>query len=173
MAVLVVGSEKNFAAVRARLTRGSVSSAAAKRIAAAFRQVNPGLDLDDLRPGTILAVPEIPELSAPARLSLDDGVEQAADAMLAHASQILDGLVEAASSRAREAAAERRRVLKAMDGGEVREAADKVQGLAEELEAAHAAIEEEQAADKDRAAALKKARAQWGQDLTAFRELVR
>jgi hypothetical protein len=173
MAVLVVGSEKNFAAVRARVATGTVSSAAAKRIAEAFRQANPGVDLDKLQPGTVLAVPDLPELKARGDLALDDGVERAADAVLAQANQILDGLVETASTLRKEAAAERRQVAKAMDGREVREAAEQIPGLGEDIEAARRALEEDEATDKERAAALKKAQARWAPELTAFRELLR
>jgi len=173
MAVLVVGSEKNFAGLRARVVTGTVSSAAAKRIAEAFRRANPAVDFDKLRPGTILTVPDLPELSARAGLTLDDGIDQAADAVLANATEILDGLVETANRLRKEAAAERRQVAKAMDQGEVREAADRIPGLREDLEAARNALEEEEAGDKERAAALKKARAQWAEELSAFRELLR
>jgi len=173
MAVLVVGSEKNFAAVRGRVTTGTVSGAAAKRIAEAFRKANPGVDLDKLRAGTVLVVPDLPELTARGDISFDDGVLKAADFALANATEALDGLVETAARQRREAATERRRVAKAMDSGEVRETADRIPGLLADLEAAHAALETDEAADKEHAAALKKAQAQWSEELKAFRELLR
>lgn len=173
MAVLVIGSEKNFAGLRARVVTGTVSGAAAKRIADAFRRANPGVDFDKLRPGTVLTVPDLAELGTRGDLSLDDGVAQAADAALADATEILDGLVETATKLRKEAAAERRQVAKAMDGREVREAAERIPGLGEDVEAARRALEEDEAADKERAAALKKAQARWAQELTAFREMLR
>lgn len=173
MAVLVVGSEKNFAAVRARVASGTVTGAAAKRIADAFRQANPGVDLDKLQPGTVLVVPDLPELKARGDITLDDGVVKAADIALANATETLDGLVEAATRQRKEAAAERRRVAKVIDAGELRETADRIPGLLADLEMARRALEEDEVADKVHAAALKKAQAQWAADLKAFRELLR
>jgi len=173
MAVLVVGAEKNFAAVRARIVTGTMSSAAAKRITDAFRKANPGVDLDKLSPGTVLVVPDLPELKTRGDITLDDGVMEAADFALSNATEALDGLVETATRQWREAAAERRRVAKAMDAGEVRETADRTPGLLEDLDMARRALEEDEAADRDHAAALKKAQAQWREDLKAFRELLR
>ena len=173
MAVLVVGSEKNFAAVRARVATGTVSGAAAKRIAEAFRMANPGVDLDKLQPGTILVVPDLPELKARGNITLDDGVMKAADFALANATEALDGLVETAARQRREAGVERRRIAKAMDAGEVREIADRIPGLLEDLEMARRALEADEAVEKEHAAALKKAQGQWTEDLKAFRELLR
>ena len=173
MAVLVVGSEKNVAAVRARVATGAVSGAAAKRIADAFRQANPGVDLDNLQPGTVLVVPDLPELKARGDITLDDGVVKAADIALANATETLDGLVETATRQRKEAAAERRRVAKVIDAGELRETADRTPGLLADLEMARQALETDEVADKVHAAALKKAQAQWAADLKAFRELLR
>jgi hypothetical protein len=172
MAVLVVGSEKSFAAVRARVATGTVSGAAAKRIADAFRKANPGVDLDQLQPGTILVVPDLPELTPRGNITLDDGVMQAADLALASATEALDGLVETAARQRREAGVERRRVAKAMDAGELREIADRIPGLLEDLEVVRRGLEAGDAADKEHTGALKKAQGQWAEDLQAFRKLL-
>ena len=173
MAVLVVGNERNLAGIRARIVTGTVSRAAAKRIGEAFRQANPGVDFDALRPGTILTVPSIPELSEHAGLSLDDAVGKAADTAVANASEILDGLGEVAARLMKQARAERREVAKAMDGEGVRGAIERIRGLGDDVEAVHRAIDQAEAESKDRAAAVRKARDQWGEELKEFRAILR
>jgi hypothetical protein len=165
MAVLVVGSEKNLAGIRARLVTGNVSRAAAKRIADAFRHANPGVNFDALQPGTILSVPPIPELSKHANVSFDDAVGHAADAVVANASEILDTLGETAARLVKEARGERREVAKAIDTDEVRAAIERIRGLGDDVEAVSRAIEQAEAEAKDRAAVVRRAADQWAKDL--------
>ena len=172
MAVLVVGSEKNLAGIRARLVTGNVSRAAAKRIADAFRHANPGVNFDALQPGTVLSVPSLPELSGRADLSLDAAMGQAADGVVANASEILDRLGETAARLTREARAERREVAKAIDRDEVRAASERTRGLRDDVEAVSQSIDQAEAEAKERAAKVKKAAAQWANDLKELRTLL-
>lgn len=169
MPVLVVGNEKNLAGIRARLVTGTVSRAAARRIADAFRHANPGVDLDALQPGTILTIPPVPELDVRANMSLDAAIGQAADAAVANASEILDGFVETATRLAKEARAQRREVAKAIDQEEVRAAIERTRGLGDDLGAVSQSIEQREADAKARAAVLRKAADQWTKDLNEFR----
>jgi hypothetical protein len=169
MAVLVVGNEKNLAGLRARLVSGTVSRAAAKRISDAFRHANPGVNFDALEPGTVLSVPSLPELSGRADLSLDAAMGQAADAVVANASEILDALGETAARLTKEARAERREVAKAIDRDEVRAAIERTRGLGDDVEAVSQAIEQAESEAKERAAKLKKAADQWAKDLKELR----
>jgi len=171
MAVLVVGNEKNLAGIRARLVTGTVSRAAAKRIADAFRHANPGVNFDALQPGTVLSVPSLPELSGHADLSLDAAMGHAADAVVANASEILGTLGETAARLAKEARAERREVAKAIDRDEVRAAIERTRGLGDDVEAVSRAIDQAEAEAKDRAAKVKKAADQWAKDLKELRAM--
>ena len=72
MPVLIVGKEKNFAALRPRLFSGPISTAAAREVSEAIAAANPDADLSALQPGTILTVPDSPHLSVRGDVSLDD-----------------------------------------------------------------------------------------------------
>jgi hypothetical protein len=172
MPVLVVGNEKNLAGIRARLVSGKVSRATAKRITDAFRHENPGVNLDALQPGTVLAVPSLPELSGHADVSLDAAMFQAADAVVANASEILDSLGETAARLTKEARAERREVAKAIDRDEIRAAIERTRGLADDVEAVTRAIDQAEADTKGRAANVRKAADQWAKDLKELRAIL-
>jgi hypothetical protein len=169
MPILVVGTESNLEGLHGRLFSGKVSGATAKRVAEAMRIANPGVDLDALRPGTVLTVPDLPEVALRGDISLDSGTKDAADAILANAKEMLAALVDTADRLRRDATVERRRVGKAMDGREVQAAAAEDKDLAADLDETRRAMDEEEAAAKERAASLKKAQDSWTKELDAFR----
>ena len=76
MPVIIVGTEKNFAALRPRLFRGRVSTAAVKETTDALAAANPHVDLEALQPGTILTVPDLPHVKVEGDVSLDDTTKQ-------------------------------------------------------------------------------------------------
>jgi hypothetical protein len=173
MPVLVVGSEANLAGLKGRLFSDKVSSGASEKVTTAIRAANPGVDFDKLEPGTVLTVPDLPGVSIRGDLSLDDGIAKAADAVLAQASEILAGLVETAVRQEREGEAERGELVKGMDDSGIREAADKVPGLADDLEQTRRAIGEEEGAAKDRVAALQNAQETWTKELAELTSILR
>ncbi|MGH2654514.1 MAG: hypothetical protein ACRDHV_09230 [Actinomycetota bacterium] len=172
MPILVVGLEKNFAALRSRLFSGRVSTAAARRVADAIREANPHVDLDRLAPGTVLNVPDLPEISVDRELSLDELSERAVEALFRAATDVLEELAGAADALHREEASERKRLLKALEGREVRAAADQDGSLAADLDDVGVAVEEEEARAKQSSAALKRAREEWTAELEALRTVV-
>lgn len=173
MPVLVVGTERNFAALRSRLFEGRVSTAVARRVEDAVRVANPGVDLDQLRPGTVLSVPDLPELRLGENdLALDEGTKALVAGLHAAATAALDGLVVEAGRLEEEGAAERKELARAMQARPVQDAASKDADLAADLEAARKAVAEEEAAAKGRPADLAKARAAWENDLDALRGMV-
>lgn len=172
MPILVVGAERNFAALRSRLFSGRVSSAAARRVADALRAANPHVDLDALRPGTVLTVPDLPEVSVERELSLDELSRQGVEALFEAASGILDNLAATAQGLEREAAAERKRLIKSLQAREVKAAAAEDRVLASDIEATRGAVEEEEARAKESAAALKRAHAEWKTELDALRTIL-
>ena len=172
MPVLVVGTEKNFTALRPRLFTGKVSTAVAREIKEAVAQANPDVDLDDLQPGTVLTVPDAPRLSVRGELSLDETPKRALEAVGVAGAQALEELAAAAQAAERERAAERKRLAAALDSGELDAAMRKEAGLKADVEATRTALAEEEARAKDRAAALKRAHSEWTEEMTALRELL-
>lgn len=167
MPLLIVGEEKNFAALRSRLFERRVSNATAKRVADALKAANPHADFDKLRPGVVLTIPELPEIAV-ADLSLDDTVDRAVETLRTDLAQAIDVLERSAAERVREAAAERKRILPLFEAEEVRAAAGRDDALAADLAAAQEAIEGDAAAAKVRTTKLRKAAEEWSAELDAL-----
>lgn len=168
MPVLIVDTEKNFAALRARLFSGRVSTAAARAVAEAVRAANPHADLDALQPGTVLTIPDAPRLAIEGELSLDEATRRRIEELTAGATAALDELVTVAGGREREGAAERKRLAKLLDAREVEAAAGEDSALAADVEATRSAVAEEERRAKERAAALKQAHSDWTAELKAL-----
>ena len=81
MPVIIVGTEKNFAALRTRLFSGRVSNAKLQEVTEAVAEANPHVDLNSLKPGTVLTIPDSPHLSVSGDISLDDSTKELVDAV--------------------------------------------------------------------------------------------
>jgi len=173
MAVIIVGNEKNFAALRPRLFSGRVSNAVVRDVTDSIAAANPHVDLQKLEPGTVLTVPESTHVSLRSDISLDDATKQFLGGVADSGADALEELLTAARVAEREAAAERKQVLALLgrtDVGPSRGGPDKA--IADDLEAVRKAVEADEAAAKQRAAALKEAQTGWTAELTALRELL-
>jgi hypothetical protein len=171
MPVLVVGSEKNFTALRQRLFTTKVSTAAVREVKEAVAEANPEVDLDHLEPGTVLTIPDAPRLSVRGELSLDETPKRALEGVAVAGAQALEELAASAQTAERERAAERKRLAAALDSGELDAAIRKERDLRGDAEAVRAALQEQESGAKDRAAALKQAHTEWTQEMTALRDL--
>lgn len=172
MPVLVVGSEKSFAALRARLFAGRVSPAAAKRVAEAIRSANPHADLDALRPGTVLSIPDLPEVSVGAELSLGETPAGTGADLYALAGAALDEVAARAREVAAERAAERKQVARALQARAVKEAAAEDAALAADVESTRQAVAAAEAEAEAQAIALTRAHKGWSEDLEELRRLL-
>jgi hypothetical protein len=172
MPVIVVGTEKNFAALRPRLVEGKVSTAAVSEISAAVRAANPHANLDRLEPGTVLTIPDdTPHVSVRGEVSLDDTTRAAIEGLANAGAASLEELVAAATAAEREATAERKALAKALEAKEIDAAVRRDKSLGPDVKAAQQAVADEDAAANDRAAALKKAQADWTSELEALKAL--
>jgi hypothetical protein len=172
MPVIVVGTEKNFAALRPRLLTGRVSTAAVSEITAAIGAANPDVNLDRLEPGTIITVPDdLPHVSVRGEVSLDETTRSAIEGVVNAGGAALEQLAAAAAASERAGAAERKSLTKSLAAKEVAAAARKDKALGADLEATRQAIADEDAQAKERAAALKQAQADWTAELAALQEL--
>ena len=64
MRTIVVGDEKNLAALRKRLLDPGVTGSVRKGVDEELRAANPHLDLDRLSPGAVVVVPDLPGVAA-------------------------------------------------------------------------------------------------------------
>ena len=169
MPTIVVGSEKNFTALRPVLFEGKVSTAVSRDAKEALREANPHADLDKLQPGTVLTVPEsLPGVAAQPAPSLSVGSMEAVGALSSRGKVELDGLSAAAKARETSMRAERKQLAKALESKAVSDAAKRDKELAAGLSAARDRLEQEDALAKERAAELKKAQAEWSAGLDSL-----
>jgi hypothetical protein len=172
MALIVVGTEKNFAALRPRIVTGRVSTAAVHQITDAIAAANPHVDLKALTPGTILTIPDVPHVSVQGDVSLDDTTKQAFANLVTEGGNALEQL--AATARETEAAAadERKALAKTLTGKDLDAAARADKALAADLKATQQAVADEEQAAKTRSAELDAALADWNAELKALQGVV-
>lgn len=165
MPVVIVGNEKNFAALRPRLFEGKVSSKAAGKVADQIRKANPHANLDKLTPGTVLTIPDAANVDVRGDLSLDEPTKNELKGLAEHGRTLLGEVAAAADRREAETREERAHTLEALD---TIDTARRERGLAKQLTAARKALVDEDERAKQREETLKRAQAQWTQGLDAL-----
>lgn len=144
MRVFVVRDEKDAADVRRRLVKPGAAAARGKAIEDAVRAANPHVDLDELRPGTVLVVPDHPDLAD------DAGEAGGAGAMSGGGlspDQLAAALPRVTSAVRRSAEASHLRgeeLRKALQAREVRKAADADDRLRAEVDRLSDVVADEQ-----------------------------
>jgi hypothetical protein len=170
MPVIIVGDEKNFAALRPRLFRGRVSNKVVHEVTEAMAAANPHADLKALERGTVLMVPDDARVSVQGDLSLDRTSRQALRNVAQAGIEALEQLAATAESSAREAAADGKRLSKLLSTRELAAAGRKDKALANDLQAARDATAAEGADAKKRTAAFHQARAEWTKELDELKK---
>jgi len=172
MPVIIVGTEKNFAALRTRLFSGRVSNARLQEVTEAVAEANPHADLNSLKPGTILTIPDSPHLSVSGDISLDDSTKELIDAVANAGSAALDDLAATARVAERNAAAERKQLVATLARSELGEVAKKDQAFSEDLKAVKKAVDDDEAQAKQHTAALQEATTAWKSELELLKGLL-
>jgi hypothetical protein len=172
MAVIVVGTEKNFAALRPRIFSGRVSTAAVKETTEALAAANPGVNFEALQPGTILTVPDLPHVSVQGDVSLDDTTKQLLEGLANAGGSALEELLATARKTESAAAAERKQLVAALSSKDLDAAARRDTALAPGVKAAQDAVEDEEKRAKERIAALDAARTDWNAELKSVKGLL-
>ena len=172
MAVIIVGTEKNFAALRPRLFSGRVSNAAVKETTDALAAANPHVDLEKLQPGTILTVPDLPHVKVEGDVSLDDTTKQLLEGLANAGASALEDLMTTARKTERAAAAERKQLTATLAGKDLDAAVRKDKTLGADVKAAQDAVAEDEKQAKARATALDEARSDWDTELKALKKLL-
>ena len=174
MPTIVVGTEKNFTALRPVIFEGRVSTAAVGEAKEAIREANPHADLEKLEPGTVLTVPEnLPGVVVTPEPRVSVASTEAVGGLSVHGRVELDALAEAAKARETVTRGERKQLAKAFDSPALAAAMKRDKQLAADVEAARKTVAEEDAIAKERAAELKKAQAEWATGLDTMAALIR
>lgn len=173
MAVIIVGEEKNFAALRPRLFTGSVSTKAAGQVSAAIEAANPDVDLGKLVPGTVLEIPDgLPHVAVAGDLSVDQTSTQAVATVLDTGVAGIAQLTADAKAQATAAAAERKRLTSTFATKAIKAAARRDKTVAVGVKAAQDAFDARSEQEKARQAALAQAEQEWSSELAALRSLL-
>jgi hypothetical protein len=176
MPTIVVGTEKNFTALRPVIFEGRVSTAVVGEAKEAIREANPHVDLEKLEPGTVLTVPEnLPGVAVEPQpaVKVSSGSTEPVRALPSHGRLELDAIAAAAKARETATSADRKQLAKAFASKALDAAMKRDKRLAADVEAARNALAEEEGQAKERAAELKKAQAEWGAGLDSLAELAR
>jgi hypothetical protein len=173
MPVMVVGNEATLAGLENRLFKSGLSAAAAERLRKAIRDENPGVNFNELRPGTVLKLPRSPDLRSGRDLSLDDSVRGGVDAMRDHLKADLEELGTAAQNRLRDDAANRIVIAKELASREVQAAAAQDDTVMAALNSASEGIAEDAVADEQRLNVIGRAIGEWIEELAAFDAMLR
>jgi len=172
MPVIIVGNEKNFAALRSRIVSGRVSTAAAKEISEAIAAENPHANLDALEPGTILTVPDLPHVKVSGDISLDDTSKQVLAGIAQAGVDALEDIVAAARAAEKDAASERRQLTAALGAKELADAAKRDKDLDAQVKAVRKAVSDEEQLAKTRLTDVQAASAQWTAELKSLEGLL-
>ena len=76
MPILVTGRETTLESLDRRLFKTGASDAAIRRLRASIRELNPDVDFEHLRPGTVLRLPKAAELKARDDGSFDETIKE-------------------------------------------------------------------------------------------------
>lgn len=162
MHVIVVKDEKNLAEVRNGLIRSGVRGARARAVDDALRAANPHLDPDRLRAGSLVVVPDHPDLAevsgGPAAGGMPPGDISAA----------LPQVRDAVARGAQEAAKRARELRKALGSREVKAAAADDEQVRDEVARLSEAVTAEQRRAEEWARAMAAKTERWQQALAAL-----
>jgi len=175
MAVIIVGNEKNFAALRSRLFTGRVSTAVVHDVTEAIAAANPHADLSALTPGTVLTIPDLPKVNVTGDLSLDDATKAALARIADDSNAVLEQLVATSHGVDRDDASERNALSSVFSGSSlntnvVGRISDK--DLVNDIKALRKAVTDEEKTAQANAAALQQTSSAWSADLKTLQGML-
>lgn len=170
MPVLIVGEERSFSQLRPRVFEGRVSRAAYRRVGDAVREANPHVDLARLQPGTVLTIPDLPDVGIREDLSTDEITKRTIEEAVSTFNTAMATTQELSAARAKTDKSARTRVARALEDPAVARAKRTDKQLAADVEMVAAALAADEERAKAGAAAFKKAAATWSAELEKLRE---
>ena len=172
MPMIVVGREKTLEALDRRLFRDDAPEKDKKALRREIQELNPGVDIDDLRSGLVLNLPRSPHLRARSGADIDDMVAGGVEQLMAASAEILVRHRELVAVRGKDMAARRRETAKQLGSAKTRRILEQYPELAEAADTAIGAMLEDAEDDLQRAEAAEKAAAGWDEQLSVLQRLV-
>jgi len=168
MRVFVVQSETSADEVRRRLLKPGVTPARAKALEDTLRAANPHVDLNELRPGEVLVVPDHPDLADDDAGSTAGGGAGLSVDLLTAALPRVAAAVERGAEGSRQRGEELR---KALGTPEVRRAAESDERLRAEVDRLNEVMADEQRRADTWAETVRAQSEQWQAALTNLKQL--
>lgn len=171
MATVIVHDERTLAELAGRILGRRGNARLTDAQVEAIRRANPDVDLDDLRPGTVLTIPD--EVRGRSDARPDEILDQGVGALVSALAQVAKRSGEEAHQRAKEDASDRTVVRRTLELRAVQDAAARDRELGAEVERIRERLDtadrdaEEAGAERERAVAT------WTEDLERLQDLGR
>jgi hypothetical protein len=165
--LFVITHQADAAAISQSLLGGRVGAAKREAVIAALRRANPAIDLDAVQPGTIIVIPDLPDINAVS----EDPVAGAVDDLLTRtngAVQQLRGAADAAEQQRRVDADEARAIL---GSAEVEQQSGNLPELKANVESVRAELDKDDAEAEAGREEFERASESWLRDLEVLRKL--
>lgn len=167
--LFVVTTERDLASLARTVLLARVSAANREVALEAIRRANAHVDLDHLREGTVLTIPDVEGVRASAR---DDPLSEVGDDLLERTRQGVTSLVEAAERAEEQRRMDQKEAFELFDSNEVQHLARADRQLAVTIEQVRRTFEVDDAEAKEQRVTVRKAAERWGVELEELRRLL-
>jgi hypothetical protein len=166
--LFVVRDQKNLAALAPALLRSRTSAGLREAALEAIRRANPGVDFDDLAPGTVVLVPPVEGTKDAGK---DDPVRPAVQDLAARLRDGVGAIVASAELSEEERLAEKKGVQDLLGSSVVKRLAADVSELAENIESVRATFKEDDQSAKKQLSEVRRSQEAWAEDLDTLDSL--
>lgn len=167
--LFVVTTERDLASLARSVLLARVSAANREAALEAIRRANTHVDLDDLREGTVLTIPDAAGVRASAR---DDPAGEVGDDLLARTQEGLALLVDASERAEGTRRTDQKEAFALFDSNEVQRLARSDRQLGATIEQVRRTFEADDAEAEQQGLALRRAAERWGVELDELRGLL-
>jgi hypothetical protein len=168
---IVIENERSLAGLNRRLFRRGTPAAEIDRLHDRIRADNPGVDFENLRPGTVVRVPDSPDVRVRPESTFQDTVAEGLERLRGEAERDVASRRKAAREELKGSAAERRAMAKHLGTRRIRSVLEKFPDLAPTVDGAREALLADAEDDLRRAEAAEAAAEQWAAELEVLRRL--
>ena len=168
---IVIENERSLAGLNRRLFRRGTPREEIDRLHDRIRADNPEVDFENLRPGTVVRVPDSPDLRVRPESTFQDTVAEGLERLRGEAEQDVASRREVAREELKGSVAERRAMAKRLGSRRVRAVVEKFPDLAPTVDGAREALLVDAEDDLRRAEAVEAATEQWAAELEILKRL--
>ena len=173
MPMIVVRDERSLPALNRRMLRRGTPPEEVERLHRRITRENPELDLDDLRPGVVVRLPDSPHLRVRPESTSSDAVGEGLEGVRSAAAADIESRTARAREQLTADARERRAVAKQLGGRRIAGVLRKHPELVPIVTEAREALADDAEEDQRRAEVIAEVASQWSADLEVLKRLRR